>query len=106
MDFAVSVRSSIMTIICVEDILLSVSDIGSQELESVADFDWDSHMAVLKKLVSSPGITLYSGRRMFPARGDNQQFSQQPHLSPHGDGTVMEFVCYIYYFNADLWVAE
>jgi hypothetical protein len=69
--------------------------IGSQELESMADFDWNSHMAILKKLVSSPGITLYSGRRMFPASGDNNlQLAHQPHLSPNGDGCVMESVCY------------
>jgi hypothetical protein len=69
-------------------------------MENVADFDWNSHLEALKKLASSPGVMLYAGRRMFPVTGDkDEERVQQRNLSPHVDITVMESVCYLYYFS-------
>jgi len=73
--------------------------IADMHIES-ANFNWNEHMSALKNLATSPGITLYTGRRMFSSATGaamcTQQFTQ---LSKTHDG-VMEMVIFINISNS------
>ena len=60
-----------------------------------ANFDWNEHMSALKILAASPGITLYTGRRMFSSDGDTPMYMQQFTQLSQPNDCQMEMVIFL-----------